>query len=342
MENNHVAVTIYDVARRAGVGVGTVSRVLNDSPQVRKETRDRVMAVIEQLNYRPSPIAQRLSLRKTLSIGVIAPFFTEPSVVERLRGIERVLADSEYDMIVYNVEVPARRDFYFDTLPTSLRVDGIIIISLFPTDDNAIQWADAGLPIILVDTNHPGFSRIIIDDVAGGVMAVQHLIDLGHRKIALAADKQDAAFRFTATRDRYQGYREALADNGIPFRPDYHRSAAHGRAEARVLTHQLLGLADPPTAIFATSDTQAFGVIQAAQDLGVRIPQDLSVVGYDDLELAEYLSLTTVRQPLLESGKRGAEMVLSAIADGRGEVMCDLLPLELVVRSSTAPRGSQR
>ncbi len=125
-------VTIYDVAKQAEVGVGTVSRVLNNNPRVSPETRQRVLGVIDSLNFRPSPLAQRLSRRKTLSIGVIAVFFTRPSVVERLRGVEAVVAASEYDLIVYNIETPAKRDDIFRTTAANRRVDGLLVISLTP------------------------------------------------------------------------------------------------------------------------------------------------------------------------------------------------------------------
>ncbi|MFN2168595.1 MAG: LacI family DNA-binding transcriptional regulator [Anaerolineae bacterium] len=332
-----MAVTIYDVAKRAGVGIGTVSRVLNDSPNVRNETRQRVLSAIETLNYSPSPIARRLSLRKTLTVGVIAPFFTRPSVVERLRGIEAVIAESDYDLVVYNVETPSRRDAYFFHIPTSNRVDGLIVLSLKPNDEDVLRWNSARIPIVLVDADHPDLSRVLIDDIGGGYLATQHLIELGHRRIAFVGDPEHLAFDFTSSAHRYEGYRRALADYGLNYRSGYFQAAEHGQEVAAQVTRNLLSLEQPPTAIFAASDTQAFGVIEAARELGVRVPGDLSVVGFDDLELAAYLKLTTVRQPLVESGLRGIELLLQAIDDPNGEVVCDQLPLELVVRQSTAP-----
>ncbi len=239
-------VTIYDVAKQAGVGVGTVSRVLNSNARVSPETRKRVLDVIGQLNFRPSPIAQRLSLRKTLSIGVVAVFFTRPSVVERLRGIEFVIADSEYDLIVHNIETPARRDAIFRDVAAGHRVDGLIVISLSPTDDDVGRWAGADVPVVLVDTSHPALHRVIVDDVAGGYLATEHLIGLGHRRIAFVGDPVHTAFNFTSSRHRLEGLRHALADHGITFRPEYHQTGEHGQETARVLTHTLLALDDPP------------------------------------------------------------------------------------------------
>lgn len=331
-----MSVTIYDVAKEAGVGIGTVSRVLNDSPNVREETRQRVLTAIEQLQYHPSPIARRLSLRKTLTIGVIVPFFTLPSVVERLRGIEAVVAQSDYDMIVYNVETPARRRAYFREIPVSNRVDGLIIISLRPSEEDVAGWAAGSVPIVLVDTDHPAFSRVIADDFAGGHMATQHLINLGHRRIGFAGDPQDSPFGFTSSLYRYHGYRQALEDHNLPFQREYMQTADHGKEQARTVTHLLLNLEAPPTAIFAASDTQAIGVVEAARDLGRQVPEDLSVVGFDDLEVADLFSLTTVRQPLFHSGRLGAELLLEILEDPDQPVVCHQLPLELVVRNTTA------
>lgn len=332
-----MAVTIYDVARQAGVGVGTVSRVLNRNPRVSPETRQRVLDVIAQLNFRPSPMAQRLSLRKTLAIGVVAVFFTRPSVVERLRGIEAVVASSEYDLIVHNVETPVRRDAIFQEVVVSHRVDGLIVISLSPTDEDVERWAGADIPVVLVDTSHPALHRVLIDDIAGGYRATQHLVDLGHRRIAFVGDPIHTAFNFTSSRLRFQGMAQALEAHDIELRPDYHQAGEHGLETARILTHALLSLDEPPTAVFAASDTQAFGVLHAARERGVRVPEDLSVIGFDDVEMAEYLNLTTIHQPLFDSGQRGINLLLQSMDDPDMAVICEDLPLLLVERSTTAP-----
>jgi DNA-binding LacI/PurR family transcriptional regulator len=332
-----VAVTMRDVAKRAGVSVGTVSRVLNESASVREVTRQKVLAAIEELDYTPNPIARRLSLGKTLTIAVIVPFFTRPSFVERLRGVEYALADSEYDLILFNVETTARRDTYFRDVPRRERVDGLLIISLSPYDEEVDRFLQAGVPTVLVDANHPRLNRAVVDDVAGGRLATEHLIALGHRKIGYVSDQLDNPFHFVSSRDRYEGYRQALAETGIPLRPEYHRQGEHGRREAREMARDLLALPDPPTAIFAASDTQAIGVLEAAQDADLRVPDDLSVIGYDDIEIAEYLHLTTIRQPLFASGVEGVELLLESIAQSPPSPRQVLLPIDLIVRRTTAP-----
>lgn len=333
-------VTIRDVAKYAGVGVGTVSRVLNDSPAVSDATRGKVLSAIEALDYTPNPMARRLSLGKTLTIAVIAPFFTRPAVVERLRGIESVLADSEYDLIVFNVETSSRRDLYFRNVPRRDRVDGLLVISLLPRENDAKRLLQTGAPVVLVDVSYGEFSQVIIDDVAGGRRATEHLISLGHRKIGFVSDYEDSSFYFTANRDRFMGYRQALEAAGIPLQSKYHAYGTHSRASAYEEAHKLLALPDRPTAIFATSDTLAIGVLEAAHNLNLRVPEELSVIGYDDIEIAEYLNLTTIRQSLFKSGVCGCELLLQEIDSPPASPQTITLPTELVTRGTTGPTPS--
>jgi DNA-binding LacI/PurR family transcriptional regulator len=331
--------TIRDVAQQAGVGLGTVSRVINDSASVSDVTRQRVLDVIKNLNYVPNPTARRLSLGKTLTIAVIVPWFTRPAEVERLRGIEHALVESNYDLILYNVETPAQRDLYFRDIPRRERVDGVLIVSLTPRDGDVKPFKKANVPIVLVDAHHASLARlnqVVTDDVTGGCEATQHLIELGHRRIAYISDYLDEPFNFTSSRDRLTGYQQALQAAGIPFRPDYHLQGDHGRAEAHRLAAQLLALPDRPTAIFAASDTQAMGVLEAARDADLRVPDDLSVIGYDDIEIAEYLGLTTMSQKLYQSGQRGVELLLAVLENPDAQPVTEVLPAQLTVRATTA------
>lgn len=332
------SVTIRDVAKKAGVGVGTVSRVLNRNPAVRETTRLKVLAAIEELEFTPSPIARRLSLGKTMTVAVIAPFFVRPSYVARFRGLDTIFADSEYDFILYNVETTARRDHYFRELARSDKVDGLIIMSLSPTDSTVESFMNAAIPTVLVDATHPRLSHIIIDDREGGYKATKHLIDLGHRKIAYISDHMhENPFNFQPVIDRYSGYRQALEETNIPFRPEYHRQGELSRRVAKKLATELLTLPDPPTAIFAYSDTQAFGALRAAEELEIPVPEALSIIGYDDIEIAEYLQLTTIRQQLFQSGLRGAQVLLHEISNPNAPPQKIVLPTELIQRKTTGP-----
>jgi len=334
------AITIRDIARIAGVSPGTVSRAINNSPLVNPETRQKVMQVVRALNYVPNRMAQRLATGKTLSLAVIVPFFTSPSVIERLKGVVSTLARSRYDLIIHNIEDPEQRADCFRTIPRQDRVDGVLVISISPTDEEVPLLAEASVPVVLIDAHHPALTtlhQITVDDVAGGKAVTEYLIGLGHTRIGFIGDPADNPFNFTSSRDRARGYRQALAAAGIPYRPEYYAEGPHGRRAARESARRMLTLPERPTAIFAASDVQAVGVLEAARELGLRVPQDLSIVGYDDVEIAEILGLTTMRQMLFESGQRGVELLLKTLENPETEPVYEVLPTELVVRDTTGP-----
>lgn len=331
--------TIRDVAKIAGVGVGTVSRVLNDSPSVSEATRNKVLSVIEALDYSPSSIARRLSQGRTMTIGVIASVFTRRSCVERLQGIEHVLTSSGYDLILYNVETLPRRDTCFRTVLRREGIDGWLVISIPPTEQEAERIAEAGVPLVLVDCAHERLNSVVIDDRASARAATQHLIDLGHRRIAYIGENlADNPFHAPPMQDRFDGYCDALAAAGIPFNPDYHQQGRFGWRDARRMAHNLLTMAERPTAVFAYSDSMAFGVLEAGQQCGVAVPEELSVIGFDDVELAQYFNLTTIRQPLYDTGARAAELLLELLESAETKPPQHIqLPTELVIRQTTAP-----
>lgn len=330
--------TIADVARLAGVGRGTVSRVLNERANVDPETRARVLAAIRELDFVPSSAARRLSLRRTHSIGVVVPWLTRPSVVERLRGIEEALAGVGLDMIVFNVETPERRDAILRDLPRPQRIDGLILVSLAPHEDELRRIKATGLPLVLVDAHHRSIPRVIVDDVGGGRLAARHLLDLGHVRIGFVGDPLRPPFGFSSSRLRLRGVEHELRLEGLAIPDRLVALGEHGRHQARALAGRLLRLTMPPTAIIAASDTQALGVLEAAAAAGLNVPADLSVIGYDDIEAADYVGLTTIRQPLAETGTRGVERLLSLIArEPQPAALREVLDVSLVVRRTTAP-----
>lgn len=329
------ATTIRDVAKHAGVGVGTVSRVINDSTAVSEPTRQKVLAAIEALNYSPNLAARRLSRGKTMTLGIVVPFFTNPSVVKRLQGVVSVLADSEYDLVLFDVEHADKRYILRNVVKREL-ADGLLVISLTPTDEDVSEFNRAQMPTVLVDAYHPALSHAIVDNVAGGFTATEHLIKLGHRKIGFLSDLLDSAFNAPIV-DRYKGYKKALAAHDIPFQPAYHVQSSLNRDDARQVAHSLLSLPDPPTGIFAYSDNQAIGVLDAARELGLKVPDELSVIGFDNIDVAEFVQLTTIRQSLFTSGVKGAELLLSEMETPAAEPQEILLPINLVIRNTTAP-----
>ncbi len=334
-----MSVTIGDVALLAGVGRGTVSRVLNERANVDPATRARVLAAIHELDFVPNPTARRLSLRRTQTVAVILPFLTRPSAVERLRGIEFALVATGYDMIVFNVETAERRDAVFLDLPRSERVDGLIIVSLSPHAGELERIQRSGLPTVLVDAHHRALPRVVADDVRGARLATEHLIELGHRRIGFIGDIPRAPLAFTSSRLRLTGFRRAMDRAGLATPAGLIGMGDHSRRRALELARAMLVARRPPTAIVCASDTQAAGAIEAATALGLSVPDDLSVTGYDDLELADHLHLTTIRQPLFESGARAVQRLLVGLDDEPMTPLREVLQISLVVRLST---GSAR
>ncbi len=334
-------VTIADVAATAGVGAGTVSRVLNNSPRVSADTRSRVLEAIEQLDYRPSPLARGLSRGRPQTLGVVVPFFTHASAIERLRGVVAALEGSRYDLVLFNVESPAHRDEHFGSLTRRDRADGLLIASLPPPDGSLERLADAGVPVVLLDARGDGVPAVVTDDVEGGRLATRHLLELGHERIAFIGDEPDNPFGFTSSRDRERGYVEAMATGGVDVRPGFIRHGPHVRSVARRLTEELLARQQAPTAIFAASDAQALGVLEAVRSAGLRVPRDLSVVGFDDIEVSSYAGLTTVQQPLYQSGLKATSLLLEALDTGPLAPIEHELPLELIVRETTGVPAHQ-
>lgn len=329
--------TIIDVAKRAGVAVTTVSRVINDKGQVKEETRDRVLAAIDELAYHPSPAARSLPRRRAHAISVLVPFVTHPSAVARVQGIVHGLRNTDLPVTILDVEQPAHQSAHLDTLASGYRPEGAVIISLIPSPRQLARFGEAGLCPVFIDADVPKFSSIFIDDRAGGVLATDHLINLGHRRIAFIGDTEEAGFGFESSARRHRGYRDALHAAGYGTNLAYERTGPHGSDPSRRITHELLALAEPPTAIFASSDTQAIGVVEAAKEAGVGIPEELSVIGFDDVEISAYLGLTTVGNPLHESGLIAAELVVKHIRDPAYPPRRVEQELEVIVRSTTGP-----
>lgn len=328
--------TIRDVAKRAGVGIGTVSRVLNGSTQVREETRERVLAAIRELNFSPNAAARQLSGGRTFTIGVVTPFFTYPSFVERLSGIQEVLDHSEYDLVLYSIRSQAQLQDRLRFLVGQRRADGLIVLSL-RFDDEDLRLLNPDLPLIAVDNDTvQRYPRIVIDNEDGGRLATEYLIAHGHRAIGFIGEVIDSAFGFTPTRHRMHGFREALAAAGLAYHAAWCRLVSLDQESARQAAREILSQNERPTAFFVAMDMLAFGVLAAAEDMGLRVPDDVAVMGFDDIQAARYLHLTTVRQHLIESGRLASQHMLDWLSAGHlGQENQQIkLPLEIVERAT--------
>ena len=335
--------TIADVAAASGFGVGTVSRVINGASNVREATRLSVLKVIEQLGYRPSHLAASLSRGTPRTVAIVVPQLTRPSAVMRLAGALSVLDEQGYDTVVCNVDTPQQRDHHLAALTSRHRADGVIVMSLRLSAPQLDAFLHAGVSVVTVDAITPGVPQTVSDDVAGGRLATAHLLALGHRRIGFVGDTMRGAAAASriglghlASQHRLTGYRQALATAGVRYDPKLVRRGPHGPANAEALAADLLARPDPPSAIFAASDTQAMGVLAAADRGGVSVPGELSVIGYDDIESAALLGLSTVRQPLGDSGAEGARRLCALLRGERVSPVRQQLGLEVVRRSSTA------
>jgi LacI family transcriptional regulator len=327
-------VTIYDVAAQAGVSISTVSRVLNTPGQVQEQTRTRVLAAIDALNFVPRADATARARKGTGRIGVLAPFFTYPSFVQRLRGVAEALANTPYELVIYNVDTSIRRDAYLESLPVTRRLDGLIVMSLAVNAVAAQRLLNHTLEVVLIEYAHSNFSSIEIDNVHGGEMVADFFVSRGHQRFGFVGDSEVPEYALFISGQRFDGYQRRLREHGLALHERHVGLTHHGREYARQKTHQIMNHDQPPTAIFASSDTQAMGALQAIRERGLRVPHDVAIVGFDDIDIAGYIGLTTVRQPLEESGRAAVEQLLAQIEDRSRPVRRVNLELQIIQRET--------
>ncbi|TDC70059.1 LacI family transcriptional regulator [Micromonospora sp. KC606] len=350
---------IDDVARLAGVSTATVSRALRGLPTVSAATRLRVLAAAEQLEYAVSPSASRLAGGRTGTVAVVVPRITRWFFATVVEAAEEFLHGAGYDLLLYNLGGREQvRQRVLRTANLHKRVDGIMLVAtpLRPADLTALARLD--LPGITISSGShvPGWPCVRIDDVAAARAATRHLLDLGHRRIAHVSGDPEDELAFTTHLDRRRGYREALRAAGITPDPSLDVESQFSICGGTRATAELLARGEPPTAIFAACDEMAMGAISALRDAGLRVPQDVSVIGVDGHDLAGVLGLSTIAQPAAEQGRLAARLLLDPLggcggepfpgpaqpprADGDGTPRPVILPTRLVVRESTAPPGA--
>ena len=280
--------TIYDVAKKAGVGIGTVSRTINNSVQVSDKTRRKVLLAIKELNYQPHSMAQGLARKKTNMIAIIVPFFTGYFYHSLLYSIQHTLSEFQYDLVLYNVDRMDKCELFLERTLREKRVDGVLFISGRISDSFARRFIDSKIPIVLIDAYHPVLDSISVENEQGAYQATQYLIGLGNTKVGMI----DAQLKSVPAKVRLAGYKMALRENNIPFRKEYlvvSDSVEEGEGFNQEAGYRamktLLNLGDNcPTAVFVSSDIQAMGALKAIQEANLKIPGDITIVGFDDIE----------------------------------------------------------
>jgi LacI family transcriptional regulator len=326
--------TVKDVAEKAGVSTATVSHVINETRFVSDELKAKVYQAMEELNYRPNAIARSLRSRKTHNIGMIVPDISYPFLAEVARGVENAGFELGYNVILCNSDGDLEMEAHYIELLQEKKVDGIVFVAVGESSSHVRALIEQGMPVVLCDRELPEVEvdTVIADNVGSGYQATEYLITLGHSRIGCIAGPQELEI----SSKRVEGYRRALEQHGIPLGEEL---LVHGDFRSRggyEAMRELLALEELPAAVFACNDLMAIGAICAVSQRKLRIPQDVAIIGCDDIASASFTnpSLTTVAQPKHEMGAAAVEMLVARIKDQDRPPARRLLPTELVLRDS--------
>jgi LacI family transcriptional regulator len=337
MERITVTVTIYDVAREAGVSMATVSRVVNNNPNVKPQTRKKVFEAIERLGYRPNAVARGLASKKTTTVGVVIPDISNAIFAEVARGIEDIATMYRYNIILCNAD--KKKDKEISVINTLLekQVDGLLFMGGVVTQEHIEAFRTSSVPIVLCATtdNNNTIPAVDINHEEAAFDAVRLLIEHGHRNIGMISGTlQDPANGYA----RYQGYKKALEQANIPLREDYVRVGNYRYESGIEAMKYFLSLPERPTAIFSATDEMAIGAIHTIQDAGLNVPEDISVISVDNSRMASMVRplLTTVAQPMYDIGAVSMRLLTKLMNKENIEQAKFVLPHEIIVRKSVA------
>jgi DNA-binding LacI/PurR family transcriptional regulator len=326
--------TIYDVAKEAGVSIATVSKVINNNGNTTEKTKKKVLHAMEKLNYYPSAVASALTGKKTGTIGLLLPDISNPFYAQLARSIEDQAHELGMSVFMCSTEYDSIKERKYIDLLRRKQVDGFIVGSGF-NDQSLLESLEShSIPIVMVSQDIPSLkvNTVTVDDYQGGYIATQHLISLGHKRIAIISE------RIKSSNKRIYGYKDAHEDFGLEIKDDYIIRTKGTIESGRKSLIELLQLPEPPSAIFATNELLAIGVIQEAREKSISIPDDLSIIGFDNTILATITipTLTTVSQPIMEMGKKVVN-ILSDEIDGKNlKKQRTLFLPELIIRGTTS------
>ncbi|MFH5183002.1 catabolite control protein A [Paenibacillus sp. TAB 01] len=337
-----VTVTIYDVAREAGVSMATVSRVVNNNPNVKPQTRKKVFEAIERLGYRPNAVARGLASKKTTTVGVVIPDISNSIFSEVARGIEDIANMYHYNIILCNADKKKEKEIRVINTLLEKQVDGLLFMGGAVTEEHLQAFKTSSVPIVLCATTDENntVASVDIDHEKAAFDAVSYLIQNGHRNIAMISGTlQDPANGFA----RYQGYKKAMEAAGLPINEEYVRIGNYRYESGLEVTKHFLELSERPTAIFAATDEMAIGAIHTLQDNGLKVPEDISVISVDNIRMASMVrpQLTTVAMPMYDIGAVSMRLLTKLMnkeTKDASELMQVVLPHEVIHRQSVAHR----
>ena len=336
-------VTIYDIAAKAKVSIATVSRVFNDSSRVSEKTRARIFEIARELGYQPHASARNLARKRSSLVAAVIPMMTSFFYLEVLQGVQDHIASSEFDLLVFAAQHLDDIDGVLDHALNKGLSAGVLLFSS-PLDSQRLERiSQAGPPVVLVDQDHERFNSVSIDNERGGYMAVQYLIEQGYRRIGMIT----AHAQSVPSIKRMIGYKRALEDHDLladaqliisSDDPEFHGYTEEAGYEAMM---RILEIDDRPDAVFAVSDIQAIGAMRALRDRGLSIPEDMAVLGFDDIVISRHVGLTTLRQPMYDMGKQATDLLLKQIEKPGRAVSHTVFSPVLVERSSCRKRQTQ-
>lgn len=326
-------VTIHDVAKASGVSVSTISRVLNQKSDVAAETQQRVLEVIQKLGYSSNLAARSMRSSRTYMIGLIVPDVEYPYSLEVLKGVNHAIATSDYDLLIYTTGSFQKQDTALHEQQYVSRLNGAVTDGVIVVTPSAPSFSSTA-PIVSIDPHViiEKYPTVYLDHYQGAAEAMRYLLGLGHRRIAYISGRSGMQ-----NEGRFQAYCDMLTEAGIAYDPDLFFEGDYSIQGGAAGARALLALSDRPTAIFAANDQTAIGVYEAVNQLGMSIPDDLSLVGFDNIPEARYYHLTSVEQPLIQMGIMAVELLIKAIEGEKIDNTITKLPARLVVRESCQP-----
>ncbi|MGN7416537.1 LacI family DNA-binding transcriptional regulator [Paenibacillus sp. SAF-068] len=326
--------TIYDIAREAGVSIATVSQVINGKGKISEKRRAEIMEIMERLHYQPSAIAAALTGKQTYTLGLLVPDISNPYFAELARAVEDRSRQLGYSVVICSTDNKDERVERYLNLLQQKRVDGMMIGTGIDNADILSPLLQQSIPVALIARHMPSLSvhTVTIDDILGGALAAEHLLELGHTHVAVLSEPS----KVSSSQERVRGFRETLNKAGHTLEPNQIRASAADLSSAKKEALLLLGESNHPTGLFCCNDIQAIGALQAAKELGLRVPEDVSIIGFDNTILASVTSppLTTVAQPIEELGHRAVDLLIDELKDEQKEPQKIVLKPELVIRES--------